>query len=175
MDSYVRNLAGIERMLNFFLAKGIDTSKLRDIERIVMASKIDQFKILNSPLSLDKQRALFGATRNLTNTLQVMEYRLETARQTHENPTTIELSLELIPHLSSVGSYVDDFTLNKHVQDLRRINEASRILHRKASELGFSQDIETQLKEAEISEEEAATFIRSLNKNFELLESEHEA
>jgi hypothetical protein len=176
MYSYVEACAVIQRMLRGFLERGIDVTKLDTMNRVIKSSEIDQVKILNSYLSLLEQRALFGATRNIHTIIKVMKEKLKIARETHENPTTIELSLEIMQHLSNVASYIDEFMIRGKAVDINRLNELSRILYKKASYFGFYQDVETQLKDARISEEEVKTFVEKLNENMELeVESEDES
>lgn len=162
-------------MLLGFLKSGIDVSKLDVMDRVMESSEIDQIKILNSYRSLIEQRTLFGTMKNINNIIGVMRKKIKIARKTHENPTTLELSLEMIEHLSNVAPYIDDFVINDRTKEIDRIDELSRILYRKANYLGFYQDIETQLKEAKITEEEAKTFVEKLNENLELeVENEDE-
>ena len=168
MYSYARSLESIRKMLVDFLERGIDVSKLDPVDRVVDSSKIDQVKILNSYLSLVEQRVLFGAVRNIHNVVKTMKEKLKIARETHENPTTLELSLEIMQHLSNVAFYVDEFVIRGKIKNMNRIKELSRILYRKARYLGFYQDIDTQLKDAGITEEEVQTFVEKLNENIEL-------
>ena len=176
MYSYVKGCASIRGMLRSFLKRGIEVRKLDLIDRLIKSSEIDQVKILNSYLSLVEQRALFGATRNIYNIIRAMKEKLKIARETHENPATLELSLEIIEHLSNVAPYIDEFVIHGKAKDIGRINELSRILYRKANYLGFYQDIETQIKDARITEDEVKNFVEELNKNIELeMEAEDES
>ena len=176
MYSYVKGCADIHGMLRSFLERGIEVRELRLMDRLIKSSEIDQVKILNSYLSLAEQRALFGATRTIYNIIKVMKEKLKIARETHENPTTIELSLEIIEYLSNVAPYIDEFVIHGETENIDRIHELSRILYRKANYLGFYQDIETQLKEARITEDEVKTFVEKLNENIELeMETEDES
>lgn len=174
--SYVKGCADIHTMLRSFLEQGIDVSKLDLMDHAIKSSEIDQIKILNSYLSLEEQRVFFGVTRNIYNIIRAMKEKIEIARETHENPTTLELSLEIMQHLSNVAPYVDEFVIHGKIGDTDRINELSRILYRKASYLGFYQNIETQLKDARITDEEVKTFVEKLNENIELeMESQDES
>jgi len=168
MYSYVKACADIRRMLRDFLERGIEVTELDLMDRVIKSSEIDQVKILNSYLSLVEQRALFGATRNVHNIIKVMKEKLKIARETHENPTTLELSLEIMQPLSNVATYIDEFMIHRKVEDVDKLNELSRILYKKANYFGFYQDIETQLKDARITEEEIKTFVEKLNENIEL-------
>jgi len=167
MYSYVKACAGIHTMLRDFLEQGIEVRKLDLMDRLIKSSQIDQIRILNSYLSLIEQRALFGATRNIYTIVRAMKEKLKIARETHENPTTIELSLEMMQHLSNVASYIDEFMVRGKTVDIKRLNELSRILYKKANSFGFYQDVETQLKDARITDEELKTFVRKLHENIE--------
>jgi len=167
MPSYVKSCADISRMLRSFLVHGIDVNELASLDRLIESSEIDQVKILNSYLPLVEQRALFGATRNINNITKIMKEKIGIARETHENPRTLELSLELMQHLSNLAPYIDEFRLHKKIED-NQINELSRILYRKANNLGFYQSVGAQLEEARITEEEVKTFVEKLNENIEL-------
>ena len=175
MYSYVKGCADIREMLRIFLERGIEVRKLRLMDRLIKSSEIDQVKILNSYLSLVEQRALFGATRNIHNMARAMKEKLKNARGTHENPTTLELSLEIVQHLSNLAPYVDEFMIHGKIEDIDRLNELSRALYKKANYFGFYQDIETQLEDAGVTEEEVKTFVEKLSENIELeMETEDE-
>lgn len=168
MYSYVKGCAQIRNMLTDFLEHGIEISKLKVMDRLIESSKIDQVRILNSYVSLAEQRTLFGAMRNTYNIITVMKEKLKIARETHENPTTIESSLEILQHLSTVASYIDEFMIDGKTKPMHRIDELSRILYKKANYFGFYHDVGTQLRNAGITEEEAKSFVEKLNENIEL-------
>jgi len=165
MFSYVESFESIRKLLMDFLRNGIDVSKLGLLDHVIESAKIDQVKILNSYQPLAVQRALFGATRNINNVVELMKEKIEIARETHENPKTLELSLEIIEHLSTIAPYIDHFMIKGETKETDRINELSRILYRKAIHLGFYNDIETQLKNARITDEEAKAFVEKLSEN----------
>lgn len=175
MYSYVEGFEKIRKTLVDFLRNGINVSKLDPLDHMIETSQVDQIKILNSYRPLVDQRALFGATRNINNVVGVMKEKIKVARETHENPTTLELSLELIEDLSNLAPYIDSFITNNKTTELDRVNELSRILYKKAKYLGFCQDAETQLKNAEITEDEVKAFIEQLSENIEFLENEDES
>lgn len=174
MYSYVESCVSIRKMLTNFLDYGIDVSRLDLMDDLIKSSETDQVKILNSYLSLKEQRVLFGATRNICNVVKVMKEKLKIARETHENPTTIELSLEIMENLSNTASFVDEFLINGKTEDINTVDQLSRILYKKASKLGFYQDIKTQLKDAGITKKEVKTFVEKLSKNIEEMETEDE-
>jgi len=166
--SYLKHSANIRNMLIDFLQHGIDVGKLTVIDDPIESSDIDQIRILNSYRSLVEQRTFFGAIRNINNTLRAMKQRIRTAGETHENPRTLELSLEIVEHISNIAPYIDEFMANGETDTLDTIDELSRILYKKANYLGFYQDIETQLRDAKITKTEVKTFLRELNENVEL-------
>ena len=155
-------------MLSNFLKYGIEESEFDPLDRLVETSEIGQVKVLNSYLSLREQRVLFGATRNVYTIAKVMKEKLKNAKKIHENPATIDHSLELFEHLENVCKHVDYFMSNRKVLDLDRLNDLSRILFKKANSLGFYQDIDSQLKDAGITEEEVRSFVIKLNEKVEL-------
>lgn len=163
-----KNCTATQRMLADFLKHGIEEIKLTPLDHLIELSEINQIRILNSYLSMREQRVLFGATRNISTVTKVMKEKLKIAKKIHENPTTIEQSLELIEPLENVCRHVDYFMSNKRVLDLKRLNELSRIFYKKACSLGFYKDVDSQLKDAGITEEEVKDFITKLNENVEL-------
>lgn len=168
MYNYARGSIDIQGMLVNFLKNGIDVNNLKPLDYVIEASEIDQIKILNSYLSTVDQRTLFGALRNINNILKVMKEKIKIARETHQNPTNLEVSLEIMEHLSSLAFHIDNFLNDGKLNEIARINELSRILYKKANYFGFYQDVDTQLKNAGITEEEAKAFVGKLNENIEL-------
>jgi len=169
MDGYAKGVEKVQRTLCDFKQKGtIDGAKLDPLDQLIRSSETDQLRILNTPrLSLDQQRAMFGAMRNICNTTKMMKRKLMAASQRHENPTTADLSLEMIQSLLNLAPYVDAYVIRGRVDDVKIINEFSRILHKKAKYLGFSEDVATQLKEINITTSEVRNFIERLNQNID--------
>lgn len=167
MYKYVEGFERIREILGDFLRHGVDPGKLDPFDQAIESSQIDQVRILNSYLSLAEQRVLFGATKNIHNIIRVMKEKLKIAHMTHENPTTIELSLEILESLSHLAPHLDDFMINDKAK-VSTINELSRISYKKASKLGFYQDIDTQLRDAGITQKEIKTFVEKLNENIDL-------
>jgi hypothetical protein len=168
MFNYVEGFESIRKMLIDFLGNGIDVTKLEPMDRVIESAEIDKVKILNSYQPLMVQRSLFGAMRNIGNVVEVMKEKVKIARETRENPKTLELSLEIMEHLSTIAPYIDDFIIEGKIREMNRLNELSRILYRKANHLGFYQDIETQLKRARISRDEVYAFVEKLSENIGL-------
>lgn len=123
MKNYVEGFESIREMLRDFLRHGVDPSKLDPMDQVIESSEMDQVRILNSYLSLAKQRVLFGATKNIQNIIRVMKQKLKIAHITHENPTTIELSLEILENLSNLAPHLDDFLIGDKANDVNTINE----------------------------------------------------
>jgi len=155
-------------MLNTFLHNGIDANKLDPINRVIESAKSDQVKILNSYQSLTTQRVFFGATMNISTIAEVMKERIKVAKERHENPLTLDLSLELLDNLMALAPYIDEFIHEGKIIDINRTNELSRNLYRKANSLGFYTTSETQLKSAGITKEEAKAFVEKLSENIGL-------
>jgi len=176
MQGYVEGFESIRNMLRDFLRHGIDASKLDPMDRIIESSETDQVKILNSYRSLKEQRILFGATRNIYNISGVMKERIRIAHETHENPTALESSLELLEHLSNIAPFIDEFMTKGKTEETSRIDDLSRILYRKANYLGFYQDIQTQFRNANITKQDIKDFVEKLSEDIEeVVESEDES
>jgi len=127
-------------MLDIFLStKVINISNLSKMDAIIKRSDIDQFKTLNSVSSLNAQRVIFGAIRNINTSLKCMKEKLRTAALRHENPTTAENALELINSLSNVAICIDSFHNGEiDTREVDNIAKLSRILYKKAKMFGFS-------------------------------------
>lgn len=167
MRRYEQELLSVQKMLEGFSKKGIvDAKRLNLMDNIIKWSEEDQFKILNdASLSLDAQRSIFGAIRNINVAMRTMKERLELSAEKHKNPTTAELALELMPSFFTLVPEIDVFLREKKGVDLEYVSKFSRILYKKANSLGFSRDLVSQLKEAKITQSQVKTFLESLKKN----------
>lgn len=168
MFFYVETCEKLQRMLKTFLVNGIDEAHLEPLDDMVTSSQIDEVKVLNSYQPLPQQRILFGALRNIYNTADEMRAKLKIARAIHENPKTIERALEMLDSLCAIAPYIDEFLSKGRTEEIARINELSRLLYRKANRLGFYQDMNAQLKHAQIAEGEVEDFFKKLTENIEL-------
>lgn len=168
MFSYANGFNDIRTMLMAFLHSGIDVNKLDPINHVIESAKRDQVKILNSYQPLTTQRVFFGATMNISTIAEVMKERIKVARERHENPLTLDLSLELLDNLIALAPYIDDFVRDGKVGNINRTNELSRLLYRKANSLGFYATAESQLKSAGITKDEAKAFVEKLSENIGL-------
>lgn len=171
MRSYRQEVFTIQKMLKEFVDSGrIEPGKLDVMDDIIEWSEEDQIKILNnSYIPLYAQRPFFGAIRNVNISLKGMKERLGCASSQHENPTTAEQALELIPSFLNLTRHIDSI-LNENIfpTKLGYISKFSRILHKKAVTLGFSQDVASQLKEAGVSDAQIESFIDGFSKNVSL-------
>jgi hypothetical protein len=174
MIGYVKLFESIKVMLQDFLHNGINESKLVLLDQVRESSEIDQFKVLNSYRTLDIQRTFFGAWKNIENILRTMRLRLERARITHENPTSIEASLEMMDYLVEMAPLLDSFVFNGQIDEIKRLNEQSRIVYKKANALGLYQDISSQIKEAKLTKDQVTSFTAGLNQNLSEIETEDE-
>jgi len=168
MFTYVEGFNAVRAMLKSFLHNGIDVNQLDPINQVIESSKTDQVKILNSYQPLATQRVFFGAAINISTIAEVMKERIKVARERHENPLTLDLSLELVDAFMAVAPYMDAFIHDGKVRDLNRINELSRFLYRKANNLGFYKTVETQFQYAGITQDEAKDFVKKLSENIGL-------
>lgn len=166
MYPYKQDLDIIQKMLaNFVKSKVIDITELPKMDRIIKSSEEAQIRILNySNLPLSTQRIIFGAYRNINTALKSMKEKLSTASLRHENPTTAEQALELMDNFFNVVAYLDTFSFEK-TADVDVIEKFSRLLYRKAMAFGFCQDLQTQFKEAGISESQVQSFISNFGNN----------
>ena len=169
MFNYIDGCERLRKMLNIFLKDGIDEAHLEPLDDLVKFSQIDEVKVLNSYQPLHQQRILFGALRNIHTTTNEMRAKLRVARATHENPKTIELALEMVDSLCAIAPCIDEFLARgKMTESEKKVNEFSRAIYRKANRLGFYPNLETQLKQAQIRENEVEDFFRRLASNIEI-------
>lgn len=171
MHSYKKEISSIENVLNRFVSSGkIDTEKLGKLDNAIKWSDEDQIRVLNnSYLSLFEQRLFFGAIRNMNTSLKRMKERLAEASRLKENPTTAELALELMPSFLNLVPYVDNLiNNNRYPRENEIIIKFSRLLYKKATMLGFSQDVASQLKDAQVEDSQIESFIDRFSKNVAL-------
>lgn len=168
MFSYVEGCERVHKMLNAFLVNGIDEDHLEPLDVLINSSQIDEVKVLNSYQSLSQQRTLFGAFRNIHNTSDEMRTKLRVAHAIHENPKTVERALEMMESLCAIAPYIDEFLTHGRTKESDKVNDLSRALYRKANRLGFYQNLDTQLKNAQIDENEVKDFMKKLTENIEI-------
>ena len=170
MYSYKLELNNIQRMLTLFVeSKTIETSQLSKMDSLIKNSALDQIKTLNSVSSLNTQRVIFGAVRNINISLKCMKEKLRTAAAKHENPTTAEKAIELMESLSNVATCIDVFAdKGADAKEIENIAKLSRILYKKAKTFGFSEDAKAQLKEACVTTSTVKSFISSFGSNIAL-------
>lgn len=171
MRSYRQEIIKVQEMLKEFVDnRRIEPNKLNAMDNLIKWSEEDQIKILNSPyMPLRAQRSFFGAVRNVNISLRSMKKRLTHASSQHENPTTAEQALELMPSFLNLAPHIDSI-LGEDVfpTKVENVFKFSRILHRKATAFGFSQDVASQLKEAGVTDSQIETFIDGFKKNISL-------
>ena len=178
MHSYKQEIIRIQGMLKEFVNSGrIEPNKLDVMDNIIRRSEEDQIKILNnSYIPLYAQRSFFGAIRNVNISMKSMKERLAHASSQHENPTTAEQALELIPSFLNLAPHIDSLLSENIFPTLvGNVFKFSRLLYKKAAAFGFSQDAVSQLKEAGVTESQIESFIDAFSKNISLeLEIEEE-
>jgi len=167
MPTYRQELISIRDMLKVFVERGkIDTDQLTLMDELIKRSAQDQFKVLNNAyLSLDAQRSYFGAIRNINVSMSCIKAKLEDASARHENPTTAELALELLPSFFNLVPYIDEFLDEAKATKAENVSRFSRILYRKAKLFGFSKDMISQLNEAGVTKTQIKNFIDKFNQN----------
>ncbi len=170
MISYREELSKVNNMfVGFINNRKIEVNKLDSMNNLIAFATENQVRVLNSGyFSLNEQIVLFGTLTNVKNVTETIKQRLAVASEKHENPTTAELALEMMPSFYNLVPYIDDFVNNKPVRDIDRLDEFSRILHRKANKFGFSKDIKTQFKEANITTDDVKEFVEKLKTNIEI-------
>ena len=170
MFSYGSELSRITNVLNTFVSnRKIETDRLDSMDTLISFSNEIQVKTLNlGSLTLEEEITIFDATTNIKNTLESMKAKLQIAFEKHENPTTAELALEVMPSLRNLEPFINDFVNTSNVRDIDRLNEFSRILHKKAHKLGFYKDVEDQFQEVDIKPEDVQEFIEQLKDNIEI-------
>jgi len=170
MFSYIEEVSKINNLLNEFVkSRKIEIDKLNSMDNLISFSKENQINTLNSGyLTLKEEIVLFGVMTNIKNTLESMKERLKVASERHENPTTAELALEIMPSFDNLEPFINDFVNNRYLHDIERLDDFSRILHRKAHKLGFSKDIKSQFKEADVTVGDVQEFMTKLKNNIEI-------
>lgn len=176
VDSYSRHIHEVSNMLNSFVkSKRIVAEEMTVIDALINTSFKDQVAVLNDNLlTIENQRILFGAMRNIRNTTLNMKESLKTAGIKKENPTTAEVCLEIIPYIRTLGQALDDFVSNfkriaiKHRNELLgKIKEFSRILRKKAIQFDFSHRV-IEKQELNVDESEMKKFIDEFNNELKL-------
>lgn len=179
MRSYKQELTNIEKMLHDFLECGvIDSKRLSIMDNIIEWSEKDQIRVVNSScLPLNAQTSFFGAIRNIHISMKSMKEKLRLASIEHENPTTAQLALELMPSFFNLVPYLEPFfNENVYHKKVENVSKFSRILFRKAKYFGFSEDVMSQLRAAGVTKPQIKSFIESFSKNVALeLDIEEEA
>ena len=167
MNSYSEQFELVNAALDSFVQTGkIDGAQIEVLNEISERAKGDQFRILNQPyLSINDQRVLFSAFRNISQSTEIMKVRLQNASKIGENPTTAEVSLELTPLYLALGSYIDDFSNKKEVFDSDKIFLFSRNLYKKAKKFGFLKDTSSQLEELRIAPSIVDDFVETFTNN----------
>jgi hypothetical protein len=156
-------------VLHQFTKSGvIDKSKLGAFNELAQTAYADELRILNSPrLTLDDQRSLFGAVRNVHVAAKSMRDRLSTASQRHENPVTANQALEVCESLFNLSPYIDGYLKSGKVPERRTINDISRMLYKKAKRYGFSEDAATQFKALNIGSDDIQNFTKKLEEKIQ--------
>jgi len=167
MHRYRPEFVTINDILREFVQdKHIDNKKLNMFDNVIKWSHEDQINVLNTThLSFKNQSVLFGAFRNIEISIKVMKDKLENAMRRHENPSTAELAIDLMPNLLKIGPIIDNFLTEKTVRNVNELSTSSRTLYKKAGDHGFSKDSDTQLEEAGITELEVTSFVNIFREN----------
>lgn len=146
----------------------IETSKLEVFDELSRTAYGDELRILNSTrLTLDDQRSLFGAVRNMHITAKAMKVKLANASQKHENPTTAGRALTVCETMFNLSHYVDVYMKSGEVPERRTLKDLSLMLYKKAKQAEFSEDAATQFKELQITPAEISNFTKKLGESIE--------
>jgi len=167
MNWYTETFGNVSELLSSFISSShIDASKLGIFDEVIEKSREDQMIVINhSYLSIGHQRVLFSALYNISQSMDVMKKRMVYAHKISENPSTAELSLELIPHLENVSTYIDQYLNDNKIPDEDKLFTFSRNLYKKSKKLGFTKDASSQLKEVGITVSEIESFSDSFTEN----------
>lgn len=171
VDSYSWHINKVSNMLNSFVKrKHIVPEEMTVIDALVNTSLKNQVTVLNDNLlTIEYQRVLFGALRNIKNVAKIMGESLKTASARKENPITAEVCLGVIPYMKNLSQALDNFFSrygkmpSKYKTELlTKIREFSRMLHKKAIHFGFpKKTIDEQ--ELNMEENEMRKFIDDIN------------
>jgi hypothetical protein len=167
MRTYTQEFQYIQQVLERSVKqRHIDFSKLRLLDVLIKRSEADEIQALkDDTLPLDYRRHIFNAFMDVNEVLKGMNLRLRVATKTHENPTTAERALELMPHFFAVSSSLDSFLSKSRSLDVEHLSNCSWRLYKTASALEFSRDVASQLKDAHVTPSQIQTFLKTLGKN----------
>lgn len=170
MYDYVSYINNLNIMLNSFISKGkIENKEAEEkLSKFVEVLKINQFDVLCKTLAEEDQDIIFNALRNLRIIINEIKNQLKIAFERHENPTTAERCLVLMPFIQNLSKNIKNFEINKNGHLISTISMDTRILRKKAKEYNLLTSIENEIKEANLPAEEIKNFCESLNQRIEL-------
>lgn len=162
----IKEINEISKVLDaFILNKKIIKDDVKRVFPISINTVVEaQAKMLNDGrVSLETQRILFGALRNIKNVMDSMYLSLYNAPP-HENPTTAERCKEIVPLMTNVTNGIDKYFKDGDERELNRIFTSSRALRKNSVNLGFSKTLNEEFKELSMSPKDINDFINTLNK-----------
>jgi hypothetical protein len=170
MYDYTPYINNLNTTLKSFISEGKIKAKESEekLNSFIEILKASQFDVLSKPLEEETQDIIFNALRNLRIIIIEMRNQLMTAFKIHENPTTAERCLVLIPFIQNLSKNIRDFKINKNDYLITTISIDTRNLRKKAKEYNLLTSIENEIKEANLPAEEIKDFCESLNQKIEI-------
>lgn len=169
MTTYLMQTNGIKDLLvSFTETRKIDSRKSDQtiIAYIGFLTK-KQFEVLNSPIPEDMQSVVFNALRNLIVIMKDMQNELKLAFERHENPTTAEKCLQIMPFISDLSNDLDQFVKLRNGKIIDSVYKNTRILRRKARNFSFLKSIEQEMEGINLTKKEIEDVINKYNSNLE--------
>jgi len=156
LDNFISN----KKIIKEEVEKVFDSSSKKILEK--------QIRTLNDGrLLLEDQRIIFGAFRTIKNVTESMHSALLKAEELHENPTTAEKCKEIMPPIFAVVNEIARYDPYDKSDRLENVFNFSRILRKKAKNMGFSKSIDEELKELRMEPEEIKEFVDKLNETIQ--------
>jgi len=170
MYNYTPFISNLNAMLNSFISnKKIETKEVEEkLNKFVDVLKADQFDLLCKPLSESDQDVIFGALRNLRVIMTEIKNQLKVAFERHENPTTAERCLVLMPFIQNLSEKVKHYEASRTDHLISDIQTDTKNLRKKAKDYHLLASIEDELKDITLPAEDIKSFCEQLNQNIEL-------
>jgi len=172
----LKEINNIENLLNSFIKHGkIKPNKLIKLGKFQEMCIMEQRMILaDSLISLENQRDVFSTLKNIRETTGIMKHKLLIAHSVGENPTTVEMCLQIMPTMKEILNTYDVLKGKFSIDGMKKMKLLSFDLLRLTRRMGFARDYEKELKENKMSENQKITFIENFKDNLKVIHNEYE-
>lgn len=169
MMIYSTQANSITDLLNSFVrAKKIDPKQSdKTVTKYIKFLKEKQFEILNSSISEEIQSVVFNAMRNLIVIVDDIQNELRLAFERHENPTTAEKCLQIMPFILNLSNDLDRFGKMENRKIMELLHKDTRLLRRKGRDLSFLRSIEQEMEGIDLTKKEIEEIVDKYNSNLE--------